>query len=86
MDYTSRYQRDEVWHLLHARRRLGEDTLGHLDLAELTPGGDVLNEDMHNLPRIQAGMRSRAYETLVLGDQERRIRHFHDTLSRYLGD
>ncbi len=36
MDYTSRHQRDEVWHLLQARRRLGDDLLGHLDLAELS--------------------------------------------------
>ncbi len=57
---------------------------GELRLADLTPGGDVLDEDMANLPRIQAGMRSQAYQTLVLGHQERRIRHFHDTLMRYL--
>ena len=50
----------------------------------MTPGGDVLNEDMRNLPRIQAGMRSRSYETLTLGESERRIRHFHDTLMRYV--
>jgi Ring hydroxylating alpha subunit (catalytic domain) len=39
---------------------------------------------MRNLPRIQAGMRSRAYQHLVLGHQERRIRHFHDTLMETL--
>ncbi len=38
---------------------------GELRLADLTPGGDVLDEDMANLQRIQAGMRSRAYQTLA---------------------
>jgi phenylpropionate dioxygenase-like ring-hydroxylating dioxygenase large terminal subunit len=48
------------------------------------PGGEILDEDMYNLPRIQAGMRSRAFEGLQLGSQEVRIRHFHQTLMRYL--
>jgi phenylpropionate dioxygenase-like ring-hydroxylating dioxygenase large terminal subunit len=50
------------------------------------PGGDVLDEDMYNLPRIQAGMRSAAFPGLWLSAQELRIRHFHDTLMRYVGD
>ena len=49
------------------------------------PGGNVLDEDMHNLPRIQAGMRSAAFTGLHLSSQEIRIRHFHDTLMRYIG-
>ena len=49
------------------------------------PGGYVLDQDMHNLPRIQAGMNSRSYENLLLGDQEIRIRHFHQTLMQYVG-
>ena len=53
-------------------------------LADVTPGGDVLDEDMANLPRIQAGMRSRGFESLTLARHERRIRHFHDTLMTYL--
>jgi phenylpropionate dioxygenase-like ring-hydroxylating dioxygenase large terminal subunit len=48
------------------------------------PGGNVLDEDLYNLPRIQAGMRSRAFAGLYLGAQEVRIRHFHHTLMRYL--
>jgi hypothetical protein len=55
-------------------------------IADATPGGDVLDEDMANLPGIQAGMRSRCYENLVLSEPERRIRHFHDTLMRQLED
>jgi phenylpropionate dioxygenase-like ring-hydroxylating dioxygenase large terminal subunit len=53
-------------------------------IADMTPGGDVLDEDMHNLPRIQAGMRSSAYQELTLAEHERRIRHFHDTLMGYI--
>jgi hypothetical protein len=48
-------------------------------------GGDLLDEDLYNLPRIQAGMRSAAFESLHLGEQEVRIRHFHHTLEQYLG-
>ena len=48
-------------------------------------GGELMDEDLYNLPRIQAGMRSRAFESLHLGDQEIRIRHFHRTLEGYVG-
>ena len=48
------------------------------------PGGDVLDEDMYNLPRVQAGMSSHSYEGLFLGSQELRIRHFHRTLDGYI--
>ena len=46
--------------------------------------GVVLDQDLHNLPRVQAGMRSRAFSGLLLGAQERRIRHFHRTLEAYV--
>jgi phenylpropionate dioxygenase-like ring-hydroxylating dioxygenase large terminal subunit len=46
--------------------------------------GIVLDQDLYNLPRVQAGMRSRAFEGLLLNTQERRIRHFHRTLDTYL--
>jgi phenylpropionate dioxygenase-like ring-hydroxylating dioxygenase large terminal subunit len=48
--------------------------------------GIVLDQDLYNLPRVQAGMQSRAFEGLVLNSQERRIRHFHRTLESYLRD
>jgi nitrite reductase/ring-hydroxylating ferredoxin subunit len=54
-----------------------------LDL--VSGGGPLLRQDLYNLPRIQAGMRSRAYTALHLGDQEVRIRHFHHVLDGYLG-
>jgi nitrite reductase/ring-hydroxylating ferredoxin subunit len=47
-------------------------------------GGTLLGQDLYNLPRIQAGMRSRGYPGLHLGDQEVRIRHFHHVLDGYL--
>jgi phenylpropionate dioxygenase-like ring-hydroxylating dioxygenase large terminal subunit len=47
-------------------------------------GGDLLDEDLYNLPRIQRGMNSRAFEALHLGTQEVRILHHHETLMRYL--
>jgi phenylpropionate dioxygenase-like ring-hydroxylating dioxygenase large terminal subunit len=53
-------------------------------LAGRCEGGDLLDEDLYNLPRIQAGMRSGAFAGLHLGTQEVRIRHHHDTLMRYL--
>jgi phenylpropionate dioxygenase-like ring-hydroxylating dioxygenase large terminal subunit len=49
-------------------------------------GGELLDEDLYNLPRIQNGMRSRAFESLHLGEQEIRILHFHDTLMHYVGE
>jgi phenylpropionate dioxygenase-like ring-hydroxylating dioxygenase large terminal subunit len=49
-------------------------------------GGELMDEDLYNLPRIQAGMRSRAFESLHLGEQEVRIRHFHRVLEGYVGE
>jgi len=54
-------------------------------LAGVCEGGDLLDEDLYNLPRIQQGMRSSAFESLHLGEQEVRILHFHKTLMDYLG-
>ncbi len=53
-------------------------------LANAFEGGELLDEDLYNLPRIQCGMNSRAFETLHLGRQEVRILHFHRTLMDYL--
>jgi len=54
-------------------------------LAGRCEGGDLMDEDLYNLPRIQAGMRSGAFRSLHLGTQEIRIRHFHKTLEEYVG-
>ena len=47
-------------------------------------GGELMDEDLYNMPRIQAGMRSRAFENLHLGQQEVRILHHHRTLDEYI--
>jgi len=46
--------------------------------------GQVLDQDAFNLPHVQAGMQSSAYEGLWIGEQEVRIRHFHKVLSDYI--
>ncbi len=53
-------------------------------LAGACEGGDLMDEDLYNLPRIQRGMNSLAFESLHLGTQEVRILHHHDTLMKYL--
>ena len=53
-------------------------------LAGAARAASCMDEDLYNLPRIQAGMRSAAFEALHLGTQEVRILHFHETLMRYL--
>jgi phenylpropionate dioxygenase-like ring-hydroxylating dioxygenase large terminal subunit len=47
--------------------------------------GSILDQDMGNLPHVQAGMKASKNKTLHLGNyQESRIRHFHQTLDKYL--
>jgi hypothetical protein len=48
-------------------------------------GGPLLRQDLHNLPRVQAGMNSRGFSNLHLGDQELRVRAFHKALEDYVG-
>jgi phenylpropionate dioxygenase-like ring-hydroxylating dioxygenase large terminal subunit len=49
--------------------------------------GGVVDQDMGNLPHVQAGMKVSKNKELQLGDyQEVRIRHFHQTLVKYLAD
>ena len=53
-------------------------------LAGRCEGGDLLDEDLYNLPRIQAAMQSAAFQHLHLGQQEIRILHHQDTLEGYI--
>jgi phenylpropionate dioxygenase-like ring-hydroxylating dioxygenase large terminal subunit len=55
-----------------------------LVLQPLGGGGELLNQDTYNLPRIQQGMHSSGFRGLHLGRQELRIRHFHSVLDRYV--
>lgn len=52
---------------------------------ELGQLGAVLEQDMANIPFVQKGMKQSVNRELQLAQyQESRIRHFHDTLDRYL--
>ncbi|MEM1021179.1 MAG: aromatic ring-hydroxylating dioxygenase subunit alpha [Pseudomonadota bacterium] len=47
--------------------------------------GYVFDQDMENLPYVQEGMEASANGVLELGNyQESRIRHFHQTMDKYL--
>lgn len=46
--------------------------------------GMVIDQDGHNLPKVQKGMNSDGYKGLWLGDLEVRIRHFHKVISDYI--
>lgn len=74
-----RAPREEIPRPAHEEGRVEDGySLAHV------PGGDVLDEDMTNLPRVQEGMHAAGFRELVLGDQEIRIRHFHDVLMGYV--
>jgi len=61
-----------------------EKGIGHVE--ELGRFRVVLQQDLDNLPRVQRGLLSSAKGAISLADyQEVRIRHFHQTLDRYLG-
>ncbi|TAL01936.1 MAG: aromatic ring-hydroxylating dioxygenase subunit alpha [Rhodospirillaceae bacterium] len=52
---------------------------------ELSVLGDVLQQDMNNLPYVQEGLRASKTGAVNLANyQEIRIRHFHQTLDKYL--
>jgi phenylpropionate dioxygenase-like ring-hydroxylating dioxygenase large terminal subunit len=81
----------DFWDLLRApAQAIPRPAHRHVVLADdlaldlVSGGGKLLGQDLYNLPRIQAGMRSRGYTGLHLGDQEVRIRHFHHVLDGYL--
>ncbi len=46
--------------------------------------GMVIDQDGSNLPKVQLGMNSAAFQGLWLGDLEVRLRHFHKTLDDYI--
>jgi nitrite reductase/ring-hydroxylating ferredoxin subunit len=57
------------------------------DAAEVLGAGlaNVFNQDGANLPQVQRGMKASRKGTVTLGNyQEVRIRHFHQTLDKYL--
>ncbi len=47
--------------------------------------GEIIDQDVRNLPRIQQGLRASRAESVLLSDyQESRIRHFHHRLAELL--
>ncbi len=57
------------------------------DAAEVLGAGlaNVFNQDGANLPQVQKGMKASRKGTVTLGNyQEVRIRHFHQTLEKYI--
>ena len=55
------------------------------DAAQLGGLAAIFEQDTSNLARIQKGLRASPKKTVTLGEyQEARIRHFHQTIDRYL--
>ena len=48
--------------------------------------GMVIDQDASNLATVQQGMNSAGFNGLWLSDQELRLRHFHKTISEYVGE
>lgn len=48
--------------------------------------GLVIDQDAANLATVQQGMHSSGYPGLWLSDQEQRLRHFHKTITDFIGD
>jgi len=47
----------------------------------------VFNQDVFNLPKVQAGLETGAIDTVTFANyQETKLRHFHDLLGRWLTD
>ncbi|MFT4520593.1 MAG: phenylpropionate dioxygenase-like ring-hydroxylating dioxygenase large terminal subunit [Halioglobus sp.] len=44
----------------------------------------ILQQDADNVPEVQQGVQSEGYKGMYLGDQEIRVRHFHNIIDRYL--
>jgi phenylpropionate dioxygenase-like ring-hydroxylating dioxygenase large terminal subunit len=69
-----------------ARAHVLEPGETFLDAPELGYIGRILNQDFSTLPRVQRGLRASVRNDLTLARyQESRIRHFHATLTSYVG-
>ncbi|MEZ5569899.1 MAG: aromatic ring-hydroxylating dioxygenase subunit alpha [Halioglobus sp.] len=66
-------------------RRMGEDEL-FSEAPELgTSLGTIFDQDLFNMPRIQKGMHNlRSGEVILANYHEVRIRHFHQTIDKYI--
>lgn len=82
------------WDLMHFRHKQSPDE----EIADMpwqltdqdsyatpNPGTkEVLDQDAYNLPHVQDGMNSDAFQEIIIGRQELRIAHFHKTLMDYV--
>lgn len=46
----------------------------------------ILQQDADNVPEVQAGVASEGFKGMFLGEQEIRVRHFHNMVDRYLAE
>ena len=47
--------------------------------------GITIDQDVHYIRDVQAGMHSRGFEAALLSDEEARVQHYHDWLDHWLG-
>jgi hypothetical protein len=45
----------------------------------------TIDQDIHYIRDIQAGMHSRGFDAAVLSDEEVRIQHYHDWMDHVMG-
>ena len=46
----------------------------------------TIDQDVHLIRDVQAGMHSRGFDTALLNDDEVRLQHYHDWLNHYMGE
>lgn len=46
----------------------------------------TIDQDVHLIRDVQAGMRSRGFDTALLSDEEIRVTHYHQWLDHYMGE
>ncbi len=55
------------------------------DAEELTGIGLIFDQDMSNIPEVEAGMRASKKKALTYANyQEVRLRHYHNTIDKYI--
>jgi hypothetical protein len=55
------------------------------DAEELTGIGAIFDQDMSNIPEVEAGMRTSKKGTVTYANyQESRLRHYHQTIDKYI--
>lgn len=76
-------------HQQPCERKFFNEPVSYADVADAPISAivtDVLQQDADNVAVNQKGLMSDGFRGLLLGEQELRVRHFHNVLDRYLGD